>query len=338
MMNAHLDPDLLSAYLDDEVTPDERARVSEHLTGCEACRSELEGLRFTVSLLQRLPVESPPRTFYVTEAMVTPEPRRAWWQRWRSPLLSSLGAVAALLLFMLLVQVPRFRGDTENAATTAQEAAPLAMGADTPAEETGATEATRDDAQANEAADSFEGADEEATMSQAEEAPAEEEPAAESPEMGAAPQPEGEETAGDTAASTAIEATEEPRAQEEGAVEEPAEEEAAEEEPAEEAVEEAAEAATAGEEGAAAGEAEETREGEEGVQVDTETVTEAVTATPLALTESEPVQDQDTEELPFTTEMPQPAQAGSSNRAPLLVSGVLLLLVAAFIFWRRRQG
>ncbi|HEX8683220.1 MAG TPA: zf-HC2 domain-containing protein, partial [Ardenticatenaceae bacterium] len=266
MMNAHLDPDLLSAYLDDEVTPDEHARVSEHLTGCEACRSELEGLRFTVSLLQRLPVEPPPRTFYVTEAMITPEARPAWWQRWRNPLVSSLGAVAALLLFVLLVQVPRMGGNTQSAATTAQEAAPLAMGAETPAEETGATETARDDAQTNEAAagDEEQAADE-ATMSQAEEAPAEEapaeeEPAAEPPEIAAAPQEEGEEAAGDTAASSAIEATEEPEVQEGAAAEEPAEESVEEdpiEEPAEEEpAEEAAEATTAGEEGAEEGAAE----------------------------------------------------------------------------------
>ncbi len=107
--NNHLDPELLSAYLDDEVSAAERALVEAHLSTCESCRLELESLEWTANLLRRLPVVKPPRTFYVTEGMVTPEPRPSLWERlaqqWR-PLLGSASLVAALLLMLVLVQPP----------------------------------------------------------------------------------------------------------------------------------------------------------------------------------------------------------------------------------------
>jgi hypothetical protein len=46
-MNAtgHLPIELLSAHLDGETSPEERARVEAHLAGCERCRSALDDLR-----------------------------------------------------------------------------------------------------------------------------------------------------------------------------------------------------------------------------------------------------------------------------------------------------
>lgn len=126
-MNSHLDPDLLSAYLDDEVTPDERALITKHLPGCEACQRELESLRWTVALLHRLPEVAPPRTFYVTEAMVAaPAPRQPWWKQWRNPFLGSLGAVAALLLCVLLVRMPQI-GDSSVSSSTGAAAPEIAL-------------------------------------------------------------------------------------------------------------------------------------------------------------------------------------------------------------------
>ena len=52
--------DLLSAYLDEAVDPDDRSRVDAHLEGCDECRRELEALRGTVALLHRVePVRAP---------------------------------------------------------------------------------------------------------------------------------------------------------------------------------------------------------------------------------------------------------------------------------------
>jgi hypothetical protein len=45
----------LSDYIDRELVADERSRVDTHLGSCGDCRRELEELRATVTLLQRLP-------------------------------------------------------------------------------------------------------------------------------------------------------------------------------------------------------------------------------------------------------------------------------------------
>ena len=59
---------LLSAYIDGEVTESEAARVEEHLSGCEECRPELDSLRSTVGLLRQLPELELPRSYTLSEA------------------------------------------------------------------------------------------------------------------------------------------------------------------------------------------------------------------------------------------------------------------------------
>src|SRR3989442_13599357 len=52
--------ELLSAYLDERVGADERARIVAHLDACESCRAHLESLRRTVALLHTAePVRAP---------------------------------------------------------------------------------------------------------------------------------------------------------------------------------------------------------------------------------------------------------------------------------------
>ncbi len=41
----HISPDLLSAYLDGELTPDERRPVEVHLEACQVCAVALDGFR-----------------------------------------------------------------------------------------------------------------------------------------------------------------------------------------------------------------------------------------------------------------------------------------------------
>lgn len=48
--------DLLSAYLDGEVTRSERVSIDEHLSRCFTCRCELEGLASARSAVRGLPV------------------------------------------------------------------------------------------------------------------------------------------------------------------------------------------------------------------------------------------------------------------------------------------
>jgi anti-sigma factor RsiW len=309
-MNSHLDPDLLSAYLDDEVTPDERALISEHLGGCEACQTELESLRWTVALLNRLPEVSPPRTFYVTEQMLeAPAPKLPWWRQWRNPFLGSLGAVAALLLCVLLIQMPQ---TSPNTASTAMESAAPAAESEIALEQEAPAEAAGDARQSTEAADG--GASNAETGSTLSDAPADptQDEAVEEPaeEAEAEPTEEAaeEEAASEEEAFSTLQATELP--------EEQTVEESAEEAPAENGFDTSA--------ADAAPEA---------------TLEVAPEAEVPEIAESGPVEETQTEQLDdFSAELPQ-QPAPVPDRTPLLVvSSVLVLLVLGWIVWRRRQG
>lgn len=55
--------EMLSAYLDGFLSPDEHAAVEKHLANCNSCRLELEELRSCLNLLHDLPELSPPAGF-----------------------------------------------------------------------------------------------------------------------------------------------------------------------------------------------------------------------------------------------------------------------------------
>ena len=55
----------LSAYLDQELTGTARQELEAHLETCETCRRRLAALRQTVSAVQALPTEAPPRVFTI---------------------------------------------------------------------------------------------------------------------------------------------------------------------------------------------------------------------------------------------------------------------------------
>jgi hypothetical protein len=57
---AHLDPDLLSAFLDRALPAREQARVEDHLAHCPGCRADLDGLARAVDALARLERAAPP--------------------------------------------------------------------------------------------------------------------------------------------------------------------------------------------------------------------------------------------------------------------------------------
>ena len=115
---AHVDVDTLSAYLDHQIAPAERARVEGHLANCIACRDELDGLRRTVTLLQALPRVPVPRAFTLSEAQVgirRPEPRPAWvgWAR-------GLAAMTAIALVAVVAVSLLNRPSWQPAATLAR--------------------------------------------------------------------------------------------------------------------------------------------------------------------------------------------------------------------------
>jgi anti-sigma factor RsiW len=119
--------DLLSPYLDGEVTDQERALVEQAMITWPELRDELESLRQTVELVASLPQIPAPRPFTLSEAdvrAVSPSPRKffglpAW--------ASGLAMVAAVLICVLaaggLFWQTQFSGSRMPAAEIAQFAA-----------------------------------------------------------------------------------------------------------------------------------------------------------------------------------------------------------------------
>ena len=62
----HLDPELLSAYIDHELPAADMAAVERHLAACETCRAEYEELRGLATLVRELPIYEPKRVIDVS--------------------------------------------------------------------------------------------------------------------------------------------------------------------------------------------------------------------------------------------------------------------------------
>lgn len=75
--------ELLSSYLDGQVTEAERLQVEAHLESCAACRVEVEQLQGVVSLLRRMPQLVPRRPLAVERTAAAPRgiPRYLWGLR-----------------------------------------------------------------------------------------------------------------------------------------------------------------------------------------------------------------------------------------------------------------
>ena len=50
--------ELVSDYLEDRLSPDDRLRFEQHLAACDACRTYMEQFRQTIRTLGKLPEES----------------------------------------------------------------------------------------------------------------------------------------------------------------------------------------------------------------------------------------------------------------------------------------
>ncbi|HEX7593570.1 MAG TPA: zf-HC2 domain-containing protein, partial [Anaerolineae bacterium] len=87
----------LSAYIDNQLAPLERAQLERHLRDCVRCQASLASLRWTVSLVQQAPAPALPRAFTL------PVPAR------HAPAfgfgLARLATVAATLLLFAVIGV-----------------------------------------------------------------------------------------------------------------------------------------------------------------------------------------------------------------------------------------
>jgi hypothetical protein len=108
-MNCDGVSNLLSAYLDGELTPGELLRVEEHLRRCHACADEVDSLRQTVALVASLEEVEVPASFHMQlhqrlvalgppMAAVRRAPVQPAWQRnvrrWGLPAAAAAAALA----------------------------------------------------------------------------------------------------------------------------------------------------------------------------------------------------------------------------------------------------
>lgn len=119
-MTCHDACEQLSAWVDEALTAEERARVDAHLTACADCRRELERLRKTVALLRAVEPAHAPAGFVdrvLAAARPEPWPRRLL-RRLVAPLPAPLpiGAAAAMLVAVAAVYLVERTPDLQQAA------------------------------------------------------------------------------------------------------------------------------------------------------------------------------------------------------------------------------
>ena len=137
----HLTTEQLSAFLDKQLSPAERAVFDAHLASCQQCQSRLADLRLTVALVRALPQEEVPRSFVLPSrlapvaerptprpATVTPVPQRrgarvSVLQR-TVRAVSTLAAVLALIFILSGILPPIHFGGGE--ATSSAGSVPAA--------------------------------------------------------------------------------------------------------------------------------------------------------------------------------------------------------------------
>lgn len=97
--------EMLSAYIDDELSPRERQRLEARIAADPDLRHRLEGLERTVILMQQLPRVEAPRNFLLAPSMVEEKrerPRRISLH-WLAPALTFASALSALMLVAVLI-------------------------------------------------------------------------------------------------------------------------------------------------------------------------------------------------------------------------------------------
>jgi len=95
---------LLSAYIDNELSPREQVRLQQRLATDPELQEELDALRQTVALVQNLPTVPIPHNFILTpESVGEAKPRQVQrGSKWTALLLTAATTVASLLFVLVL--------------------------------------------------------------------------------------------------------------------------------------------------------------------------------------------------------------------------------------------
>lgn len=116
----------LSAHLDDELAPEQRAALEQHLSGCQPCRSLLEELRQTRDAVAGLRKAPAPRDFvFEVQRRIALSSRGRFFRRRVRPGGDTLAMLLAMLLVtMLLALAALFVFVFDEAAPTFPPGAP----------------------------------------------------------------------------------------------------------------------------------------------------------------------------------------------------------------------
>ena len=113
--------ELLSAYLDQQVSAKESMRVEAHLDVCDECREYQRSMRMTVSLLQKMPALAAPRSFKINAAQVglvqAPASKTPSYLTWS--LRAAVPVAAVLLIAVVVTDVSGVGRDTSSNETAA---------------------------------------------------------------------------------------------------------------------------------------------------------------------------------------------------------------------------
>lgn len=115
MKNLCLSPKLLERYFDEEVSPEERTLVENHLTGCSNCQERLKFMRALREALKEpvemaLEKETFPWIWEKIEREIQKEPESSWWEMIRLrlntlPIFQKRVWIPALATLMVLLLV-----------------------------------------------------------------------------------------------------------------------------------------------------------------------------------------------------------------------------------------
>jgi hypothetical protein len=97
---SHLHDDALSAFVDQQLSPDESTQVVTHLQTCPECQDRLDGLRAVAALLRRLPEMEPPHDFSLGPRLLVDPPNVVRLRRWYTATRVAAGALVAAFVFM----------------------------------------------------------------------------------------------------------------------------------------------------------------------------------------------------------------------------------------------
>lgn len=119
-MNTHEPTEVLSAYLDGEVTGSERARIESHLRTCEECSSRKEALQGVMNAVASLPeiIPTPDEARTIRLAVIgrlSKFPR--FWRMW----VAAAGVAAVLVGISSVTVLTRGPGEIQTTAGSAED-------------------------------------------------------------------------------------------------------------------------------------------------------------------------------------------------------------------------